>query len=88
MVRPGGTVAEIGLGQPQGMASVGRIVREGITWRGVYAYTPDHFARALALLDQNPPPLAWTTTVSLEDGPEVLEALSAGLGPVKAVFAL
>lgn len=88
MVRPGGTVAEIGLGQAEGTASVGRIVRDGITWRGVYAYTPEHFARALELLSEDPPPLDWTATADLEDGPALLEILSRGRGPTKAVFAL
>lgn len=88
MVRPGGTVAEIGLGQAEGAAPVGRLVRDGIVWRGVYAYTPEHFARALELLREDPPPLEWTETASLEDGPALLETLAAGQGPTKAVFTL
>ncbi len=88
MVRPGGTVAEVGLGQAQGTASVGRIVRDGITWRGVYAYTPEHFGHALELLRDDPPSLQWTEAVRLEDGPAVLEMLSSGRGPTKAVFTL
>ena len=88
MVRPGGSVAEVGLGQVQGTASVGRIVRDGITWRGVYAYTPEHFGHALQLLRDDPPPLDWTEAVRLEDGPAVLETLSNGRGPTKAVFTL
>jgi len=88
MVQPGGTVAEIGLGQAEGTASVGRIVRDGITWRGIYAYTPKHFARALDLLSEDPPLLDWTAKAHLEDGPSLLETLAQGGGPTKAVFCL
>jgi threonine dehydrogenase-like Zn-dependent dehydrogenase len=88
LVRPGGTVAEVGLGQAQGPAAVGTLVRRGIAWRGIYAYTPDDFARALATLAERPPPLTWTATATLDEGPAVLDALARGEGPVKAVFAL
>lgn len=88
MVRPGGIVAEIGLGQADGSAPVGRIVRDGITWRGVYAYTPVDFARALELLTEEPPPLDWIAPANLDDGPALLESLASGAGPVKAVFVL
>ena len=88
LVRPGGTVAEIGLGQAEGVAPVGRLVREGIAWKGVYAYTPAHFARALELLTNDPPPLDWVTSARLDDGPGLLAALASGTGPTKAVFEL
>ena len=88
LVRPGGTVCEIGLGQASGQVPVGQMVRTGITWRGVYAYTPADFGRALEMLADDPPPLDWTKTAALEDGPELLERLARGKGPVKAVFVL
>lgn len=86
LVRPGGTVAVIGLGQASGELAVGDLVRGGITVRGVYAYTPSDFASALAMLDESPPSLDWVTEVELERGPEVLAGLAGGDGPIKAVF--
>jgi threonine dehydrogenase-like Zn-dependent dehydrogenase len=88
LVRPGGTVAEVGLGQADGSAPVGKLVRDGIAWRGIYAYTPDDFRSALAMLADEPPPLDWATTASLDDGPQLLAQLAGGDGPVKAVFEL
>jgi threonine dehydrogenase-like Zn-dependent dehydrogenase len=88
LVRPGGTIAEVGLGQAEGAAPVGQLVRDGIVWHGIYAYTPDDFARALGMLAEQPPPLHWTATAALDDGPALLESLARGDGPIKAVFEL
>jgi threonine dehydrogenase-like Zn-dependent dehydrogenase len=88
LARPGGTVAEIGLGQATGAVAVGDIVRRGLTLRGVYAYTDADFRAALGLLRDSPPPLDWAETRSLADGPGVLDELGRGEGPVKAIFAL
>jgi threonine dehydrogenase-like Zn-dependent dehydrogenase len=86
LVRPGGTVLEVGLGQPTGELPVGDLVRRGITVRGVYAYTSDDFADALALLTAHPPALDWVQTAELGDGVSMLARLADGTGPVKAVF--
>lgn len=88
LVRPGGTVAEVGLGAAVGAAPVGHIVRQGIRWQGVYAYTPTDFAAALELIAGVPPELGWVETARLDDGPELLAELARGAGPVKAVFEL
>jgi threonine dehydrogenase-like Zn-dependent dehydrogenase len=86
LVRPGGTVLAVGLGQATGAMAVGDLVRRGITVRGVYAYDDEDFRAALDLLTDEPPPLDWLGTASLEDGPAVLAAAAAGEGPAKTVF--
>ncbi len=86
MARPGGTVTEIGLAQAEGPAPVGRLVRAGIVWRGIYAYTPVDFSEALQLLADEPPSIEWIRTAPLSEGPSVLDALAHGAGPVKAIL--
>lgn len=86
LVRPGGTVAEIGLGQAGGELVVGELVRRGIALRGVYGYTQADFRAALALLDRVRPSFAWVETAPLDDGARLLAQLARGEGPVKAVL--
>lgn len=86
LVRPGGTVAEVGLAQGAGELEVGALVRNGVTVRGVYAYTPEDFRAALALLDRVRPSFDWVETAPLETGVELLARLARGEGPVKAIL--
>jgi threonine dehydrogenase-like Zn-dependent dehydrogenase len=86
LVRPGGVVAEIGLGQAQGAAPVGALVRGGIVWRGIYAYTSEDFSDALELLVEQPPSTEWVMSTPLAEGPSVLDSLARGRGPVKAIL--
>ena len=71
-VRTGGSIAIVGLGQPEGLVPMGAVVQRGITLRGYYAYTRDDFDAALHLLASSPPPLEWVQPVPLEEGAEVL----------------
>lgn len=75
-VRPGGTVAVIGLGQSQGAVDMGRVVRSGITMRGSYAYSRRDFAQALGLLAARPPRRGIVTTMTLEEGPAAFRILA------------
>lgn len=86
LVGPGGEIAHIGLGAETGEVSLADVVRKGVTIRGVYAYTPEHFGAALRLLSENPPPLDWVSEVAFDEGPGWLTALAAGRGPLKAIF--
>lgn len=86
LVKPGGTVAAIGLAAATADIPVGDIVRKAVTVRGVYAYTPDDFAAALELLADEPEIPEWVTEAELGEGPELLRDLSDQRGPVKAVF--
>jgi threonine dehydrogenase-like Zn-dependent dehydrogenase len=88
VARPGATIAVIGLGQATGAVPVADVVRRGLIFRGVYAYSPDDFGAAVDMLTADPPALDWVATVSLEEGSEVLDAMARGAGPVKAVFVL
>jgi threonine dehydrogenase-like Zn-dependent dehydrogenase len=69
-VRPGGTVALVGLGQAEGTMPTGDLVRRGVAVRGHYAYTRRDFEDALALLAAAPPPVDWLTVLALADGAE------------------
>lgn len=86
LVKPGGTIASIGLAAATATVPIGDIVRKAVVVRGVYAYTPADFATALELLDEHPDVPEWVAEADLEDGPRVLHDLSEGRGPVKAVF--
>ena len=86
LVRPGGVIAQIGLGAEAGEVPLADVARKGVTIRGVYAYTAEHFAEALRLLNETPPPLDWVAETSLDEGPELLSTLADGRGPVKAIF--
>jgi threonine dehydrogenase-like Zn-dependent dehydrogenase len=86
LVRAGGVVAEVGLGQEEGSFPMGDVVRRGVRFQGVYAYSPADFAQAVDLLSERPPPTQWIETYPLEAGPHVLELLAEGHGPVKAVL--
>ncbi len=74
-VRPGGTVAVVGLGQSNGNVDMGQIVRSGITLRGSYAYSRRDFEQALALLASSPLRRSLVTTVCLEEGPAAFRLL-------------
>ncbi len=69
-VRPGGTVALVGLGQAEGLMPVGDLVRRGVAVRGHYAYTRGDFEDALALLAASPTPFDWLTVLALAEGAE------------------
>jgi threonine dehydrogenase-like Zn-dependent dehydrogenase len=66
VVRSGGSVCIVGLGQADGMVPIGDLVRRGVTVRGHYAYTREDFEAALALLGDAPPPLDWLDVVALD----------------------
>lgn len=86
LVRPGGLIAEIGLGQELGEIPIAGTVRKGAMIRGVYAYTPQNFATAMRMLESDPPSLDWVTEADLVQGPELLARSARGDGPVKAIF--
>jgi threonine dehydrogenase-like Zn-dependent dehydrogenase len=71
IVRPGGSVCIVGLGQADGAMPVADLVRRGITVRGHFAYSPEDFEAALALLASSPPPLdGWVSVVPFDEGAE------------------
>src|SRR5262249_7784665 len=75
-VRPGGTVAVVGLGQARGNVDMGHLVRSGITMRGCYAYSRSDFTRALRLLAARPLRRGIVTTMALEEGPGAFRLLT------------
>jgi threonine dehydrogenase-like Zn-dependent dehydrogenase len=78
LVRSGGTLCIVGLGQADGAMPVADLVRRGITVRGHFAYSPADFEAALALLAETPPPLDdWVDALPLEDAARGFERLVA-----------
>jgi threonine dehydrogenase-like Zn-dependent dehydrogenase len=78
LARSGGVVCIVGLGQADGAMPVAELVRRGIAVRGHFAYSPDDFEAALALLVTSPPPLDdWVDAVSLAHGATGFERLVA-----------
>jgi threonine dehydrogenase-like Zn-dependent dehydrogenase len=75
-VRPGGTVAIIGLGQTMGSVPMGYVVRSGITLHGSYAYSRRDFEQALALLAARPLSREIVTTAALDEGPAAFRLLT------------
>jgi threonine dehydrogenase-like Zn-dependent dehydrogenase len=79
-VRSGGSVAVVGLAQPEGSLPVGDLVRRGLRLRGVYAYRREDFAQALRLLQAHPPPLGWVSVVDLDEAPMAFHRLATSPG--------
>lgn len=87
LVRPGGVIAQIGLGQGRGTAPVAALTRHSVRWDGFYAYRQADFAAALDLLSREHQP-CWVSSVSLDEVPKTLESLARGVGPVKALLTI
>jgi len=74
--RPGGTAVWIGLAQDNASLTGNSVVRGERMIRGSFAYTPDEFARAVALASELD--LDWTTEVPFARSAEVFYSLADG----------
>lgn len=72
----GGTIVIVGLGESDGPMSVGTLVRAGLTVRGTYAYTREHFHAALTMLCDRPPAMSWVGSESLAQGADAFKGLA------------
>jgi threonine dehydrogenase-like Zn-dependent dehydrogenase len=75
LLRPGGTIVVVGLGQLSGSVPVGLMVRSGLSLRGSYGYGREHFEAAIKLLSESPPDVGWLTERPLDDAPNAFAEL-------------
>jgi threonine dehydrogenase-like Zn-dependent dehydrogenase len=68
LVRSGGEVVVLGLGDAEGSLPMATLVRRGISMRGQFAYSRNDFSAALAILADPTLDLDWLSMQSLSDG--------------------
>lgn len=79
LVRPGGVIAHIGLGEAEGGLDIRRMTLQEITFIGTYTYTADDFrATAQAIFDGRFGTLDWITTRPLSDGQQAFIDIRSG----------
>ncbi len=79
MVRPGGTIAHIGLGDGAGGLDIRRMTLQEITFFGTYTYTPEDFREtAKAIFDGRMGPLDWPEIRSLANGADAFADIRSG----------
>jgi len=79
LVRPGGVIAHIGLGDGEGGLDIRRMTLQEITFIGTYTYTADDFrATAQAIFDGRFGALNWVTTRPLSDGHQAFTDIRSG----------
>lgn len=79
LVRAGGTIAHIGLGDGEGGLDVRRMTLQEITFIGTYTYTPQDFRdTASAIFDGSLGPLDWTELRPMTDGNQAFQDIRAG----------
>ncbi|WP_306155201.1 zinc-binding dehydrogenase [Roseovarius sp. MMSF_3281] len=79
LVRPGGVIGHIGLGQATGGLDIRRMTLQEITFIGTYTYTAQDFRdTAEAIFDGRLGPLDWTESRALSEGAESFADIRAG----------
>ena len=79
LVKPGGTIIHVGLGDNGNGLDVRRITLQEITFIGVYTYTPKDFRdTAAAIFDGRFGPLDWIEIRDLADGQQAFDDILAG----------
>lgn len=79
LVRPGGMIAHIGLGQAAGGLDIRRMTLQEISFVGCYTYSPQDFREtAQAMFDGTLGPLDWVEIRNLDDGAQSFADLKTG----------
>ena len=79
LVRPGGVIAHIGLGEGTGGLDIRRMTLQEITFIGTYTYTAEDFrSTAQAIFDGRFGALDWITTRPLADGQQAFLDIRSG----------
>ncbi|MEM9578568.1 MAG: alcohol dehydrogenase catalytic domain-containing protein [Pseudomonadota bacterium] len=79
LVRPGGVITHIGLGEATGGLDIRRITLQEITFIGTYTYTAQDFVEtANAIFNGSLGPLDWIETRALADGQSAFADIRAG----------
>jgi L-iditol 2-dehydrogenase len=82
LVRPGGVIGHIGLGQATGGLDIRRMTLQEVTFIGTYTYTAEDFRdTAQAIFDGRLGPLDWTESRALSDGAKGFDDIRAGRVP-------
>lgn len=79
LVRPGGTIVHVGLGDGEGGFDIRRATLQEITFVGSYCYTPDEFRETLAAMaDGRLGALDWVEERPLDQGAQAFADILAG----------
>ncbi len=79
LVRPGGTIVHVGLGDGEGGFDIRRATLQEITFAGSYCYTPDEFRETVAAMSEGRlGTLDWTEERPLDAGAEAFADILAG----------
>ncbi|HKL45551.1 MAG TPA: alcohol dehydrogenase catalytic domain-containing protein [Roseovarius sp.] len=79
LVRPGGVIMHIGLGNAAGGLDIRRMTLQEITFIGTYTYTAEDFRQtAEAMFDGRLGALDWTQTRQLSEGPRAFADIRRG----------
>ncbi|WP_339762916.1 alcohol dehydrogenase catalytic domain-containing protein [uncultured Hoeflea sp.] len=79
LVRPGGVIVHIGLGDASGGLNIRRMTLQEITFIGAYTYTPEDFRdTAAAIFDGRLGALEWAEMRSLQDGARAFADILGG----------
>lgn len=78
-VKPGGTIAHVGLGSGEGGLDIRRLTLQEITFIGTYTYTAQDFRDTCsAMFDGRLGPLDWTETRALSEGAQAFADIRSG----------
>jgi len=80
LVRAGGDVVVLGLGQAEGPFPMAALIRRGLRLRGQFAYSRAEFATALDQLARRDLDISWMTVAPLADGAQAFEHLISDPG--------
>ncbi len=87
LVRPGGTIAHVGLQEADGGVDFLMLTRMEVTFVGTYCYNDDDFAEAVRLLAEGRvTPAGWTEVRPLTDGPQSFRDVHEGRAPPKIIL--
>ena len=80
LVRPGGVIGHIGLGQATGGLDIRRMTLQEVTFIGTYTYTAQDFRNtAQAIFEGRLGPLDWIEPPALADGAKSFADIRAGM---------
>ncbi|MEO0829380.1 MAG: alcohol dehydrogenase catalytic domain-containing protein [Pseudomonadota bacterium] len=87
LVKPGGIIVHIGLGNAEGGLDIRRMTLQEITFVGTYTYTAQDFRdTAAAMFDGRLGPLDWVDPRALAQGAQAFEDIRSGTVPAPKII--